>query len=166
MWQCSFCSFSSAWSFNVARHEEWKHQNEIRSILVYNFKSQISNQTSLYAKENSAMRITFECFIIYHCSLNASSRQQVLESIKKIYSSPHLPQFKYTQGSIYHCQNLLQSKSTKPQIYQCPSLIHQSQITIVPTNITYSYNPKVTIYLLRIYSESTRTHTVPQRRNF
>jgi hypothetical protein len=27
MWQCSFCSFSSSRSFNVARHEERKHQN-------------------------------------------------------------------------------------------------------------------------------------------
>jgi hypothetical protein len=33
MWQCSFCSFSSSWSFNVARHEERKHQNENAPIV-------------------------------------------------------------------------------------------------------------------------------------
>ena len=29
MWQCSFCSFSSSCSFNVARHRERKHKNKI-----------------------------------------------------------------------------------------------------------------------------------------
>ena len=33
MWQCSFCSFSSSWSFNVARHEERKHQNVSAPII-------------------------------------------------------------------------------------------------------------------------------------
>ena len=33
MWQCSFCSFSSSRSFNVARHEERKHQNVSAPII-------------------------------------------------------------------------------------------------------------------------------------
>ena len=36
MWQCSFCSFSSSRSFNVARHEERKHQNESCPIVNVN----------------------------------------------------------------------------------------------------------------------------------
>jgi hypothetical protein len=33
MWQCSFCSFSSSWSFNVARHEERKHKHVSAPII-------------------------------------------------------------------------------------------------------------------------------------